>query len=109
MIGVAYHTVTGNYPHKTCNQLAAMALLAAATLVGAAINFSPVNPIKALFWSAVINGVVAVPVMATMMLISTNANIMGKFTITGPLRVVGWLATVTMAAAAVGMGVTAFG
>jgi len=82
--------------------------IALATLVGAAISFSPVNPIKALFWSAVINGVVAVPVMAAMMLITTNPKIMGKFTITGPLRVIGWLATVTMAAAAIGMGVTAF-
>jgi Mn2+/Fe2+ NRAMP family transporter len=83
--------------------------IALATLVGAALNFSPINPIKALFWSAVINGVVAVPVMATMMLISTNAKIMGKFILTGPLRLMGWLATATMAAAAVGMGVTAFG
>jgi Mn2+/Fe2+ NRAMP family transporter len=82
--------------------------IALATLVGAAISFTPINPIKALFWSAVINGVVAVPVMAAMMLITTNPKIMGKFTITGPLRVIGWLATVTMAAAAIGMGVTAF-
>jgi Mn2+/Fe2+ NRAMP family transporter len=82
--------------------------IALATLVGAAINFSPINPIKALFWSAVINGVVAVPVMATMMLITTNPKIMGRFTITGPLRTIGWAATLTMAAAAIGMGVTAF-
>jgi NRAMP (natural resistance-associated macrophage protein)-like metal ion transporter len=81
--------------------------IALATLVGAAINFSTVNPIKALFWSAVINGVVAVPVMVTMMVISANAQIMGKFTIAGPLRIIGWIATVTMAAAAIGMGVTA--
>lgn len=85
------------------------ATIALATLIGAAINFSPLNPIKALFWSAVVNGAVAVPVMATMMLMSGNTKVMGKFVITGPLRVLGWAATLTMAAAAVGMVVTAFG
>jgi Mn2+/Fe2+ NRAMP family transporter len=83
--------------------------IALATLVGALINFSPINPIKALFWSAVINGVVAVPAMVTMMLITMNPKIMGKFVVNGPLRVIGWAATVTMAAAAIAMGVTAFG
>jgi Mn2+/Fe2+ NRAMP family transporter len=48
-------------------------------LGGAALNFAPVNPIKALFWSAVINGVVAVPVMAVMMLMGRNRKIMGEF------------------------------
>ena len=83
--------------------------IALATLIGALINFSPINPIKALFWSAVINGVVAVPVMVIMMLMTMNPKIMGKFTVTGALRVIGWAATVTMAAAAIAMGVTAFG
>ncbi len=77
-----------------------------ATPAGIAITFSPLDPIKALFWSAVINGVVAVPVMAMMMLITSNKKIMGKFTVTGVRRVVGWLATVVMAAAAVGMCLT---
>ena len=76
-------------------------------MAGVVISFSPIDPIKALFWSAVINGVVAVPVMAMMMLITSNEKIMGKFTVTGLQRVVGWLATAVMAAAAVGMGVTA--
>lgn len=78
-----------------------------ATLAGIAITFSPIDPIKALFWSAVINGVVAVPVMVTMMLISSNKKIMGKFRISGTLRYVGWLATAVMAAATAGMGITA--
>jgi Mn2+/Fe2+ NRAMP family transporter len=85
------------------------ATIALATLIGAAINFSAINPIKALFWSAVINGVVAVPVMATMMLMIANKKIMGKFIITSPLRILGWAATLTMAAATIGMVVTAFG
>src|SRR5471032_430257 len=81
------------------------ATIVIATLSGIAIAFSPLDPIKALFWSAVINGVVAVPVMAMMMLITSNEKIMGKFTVTGTRWIVGWLATAVMAAAAIGMGV----
>jgi Mn2+/Fe2+ NRAMP family transporter len=84
------------------------ATIAMATMVGAAINFSPINPIKALFWSAVVNGVVAVPVMAIMMIMTASPKIMGKFAVGGALRAVGWIATAVMAAAVVGMGITAF-
>jgi NRAMP (natural resistance-associated macrophage protein)-like metal ion transporter len=83
------------------------ATIVIATLSGIAITFSPMDPIKALFWSAVINGVVAVPVMAMMMLITSNKKIMGKFVLTGGLKYVGWLATVVMAAAAATMAITA--
>ena len=83
------------------------AAIASATLVGALINYSSINPIKALYWSAVINGVVAVPVMAIMMLMTANSNVMGKFTIKGHLRIIGWVATAVMAAAVVGMAITA--
>jgi NRAMP (natural resistance-associated macrophage protein)-like metal ion transporter len=83
------------------------AAIAVATMIGAAINFSPINPIKALYWSAVINGVVAVPVMAMMMLITANSKVMGKFTISGSLRAIGWAATGVMAAAVAGMALTA--
>ena len=78
-----------------------------ATLVGVAMAFSPLDPIKALFWSAVINGVVSAPVMAMMMLIICNKKIMGKFVLSGLLKYVGWLATAVMVAAALGMGITA--
>jgi Mn2+/Fe2+ NRAMP family transporter len=78
-----------------------------ATLLGVALDFTSINPIKALFWSAVINGVVSVPVMAMMMLITSNKKIMGQFVLNGGLKYVGWLATAVMAAAALGMGVTA--
>jgi NRAMP (natural resistance-associated macrophage protein)-like metal ion transporter len=81
--------------------------IAVATMTGTLINFSPINPIRALYWSAVINGVVAVPVMIVMMLMAADSNIMGKFSITGPLRVLGWTATIVVAAAAIGMGFTA--
>ena len=77
--------------------------IAAATLVGGALNFTPIDPVKALFWSAVINGVVAVPVMVMTMRMATSRKIMGKFHVRGLLRALGWLATATMAIAAIGM------
>ncbi|HZL34079.1 MAG TPA: Nramp family divalent metal transporter [Tepidisphaeraceae bacterium] len=89
------------------------AVLAAATLLGLAINFPSVqkithlSPIKALFWSAVINGIVAVPIMVVMMLMFRNRKIMGGFTRTSRrLMLMGWLATLVMAAATVGLFVT---
>lgn len=82
------------------------ATIVIATLSGVAITFSPLDPIKALFWSAVINGMVAVPVMVMMMLIGTNARIMEEFAISGVLKYFGWLATAVMAAASIGMIIT---
>jgi Mn2+/Fe2+ NRAMP family transporter len=71
--------------------------------LGAALNFSPIDPIRALYWSAVLNGVVAVPVMVTMMLLTMRRSIMAGFTLPLPMQVMGWLATATMAAAAIAM------
>jgi NRAMP (natural resistance-associated macrophage protein)-like metal ion transporter len=79
------------------------AIIAFATLGGVALVFSPINPIKALFWSAVINGVVAVPIMVVMMLLADDRKVMGDFTVTRRLKALGWLATGTMAAAVVAM------
>lgn len=76
------------------------ATIAVATLLGACLNFTPVNPIKALYWSAVVNGVVAVPVMAVMMLMRARSDIMGKTTVPLAMRVVGWATTAIMGAAA---------
>lgn len=72
-------------------------------LIGVALNFTPIDPIKALFWSAVINGVVAVPVMVMMMLLATRPRVMGRFILPWPLAAGGWISTLAMAAAAVGM------
>ena len=83
------------------------ATIVIATLSGTIICFSPLDPIRALFWSAVTNGVVAVPVMVMMMLVTSNKNVMGKFVVTGVLRWVGWIATLAMGAAATGMGIAA--
>jgi NRAMP (natural resistance-associated macrophage protein)-like metal ion transporter len=82
--------------------------IATATFIGVLINFSPINPIKALYWSAVINGIVAVPVMAIMMTMAVDARIMGEFTIPPAMRIIGWGATSVMALAVVGMAVTAW-
>ncbi|GHH24330.1 iron transporter [Sphingomonas glacialis] len=82
------------------------ATIATATLVGAALNFTPIDPIKALFWSAVVNGVVAVPVMVMMMLLARNPKAMGVFRLPRMLSIVGWMATATMTLAAVGMFAT---
>ena len=80
--------------------------IAAATLIGGIMNFTPLDPVKALFWSAVINGVVAVPIMVMTMRMATNKKIMGEFDVQGLLRIFGWLATTTMAIAAIGMFAT---
>ena len=72
-------------------------------LVGLAILFLPINPIKALFWSAVLNGVISVPLMvATMIVVSSQAHL-GPFVAPLGLKIVGWLATAVMAVAAVAM------
>jgi Mn2+/Fe2+ NRAMP family transporter len=67
-----------------------------ATVLGVVLNFTPVDPIKALFWSAVINGVISVPIMIVMM-IAVREDVMGEFVISWWLRIFGWLATVSMA------------
>jgi Mn2+/Fe2+ NRAMP family transporter len=79
------------------------ATIAVGMALGAALNFSPIDPIRALYWSAVLNGVVAVPVMVTMMLLTMRRSIMAGFTLPPLLLVMGWLATATMAVTTVAM------
>jgi Mn2+/Fe2+ NRAMP family transporter len=78
-------------------------VLAVATLIGLALNFVGLNPIRALFWSAVINGVVSVPLMVVTMRMAANRKVMGEFTLPAYLRVVGWVATAVMLAASAGL------
>ena len=80
--------------------------IAGATVVGGLLNFTPLDPIKALFWSAVINGVVAVPVMIAIMLIAVKPSVMGQFVLPFRLKAMGWLATAVMTAATIGMFAT---
>ena len=74
--------------------------------MGAVLNFTPLDPIKGLFWSAVINGVAAVPIMVMIMLMASRRQVMGQFTLAPVLKILGWLATAAMAAAALGMFAT---
>ena len=84
-------------------------IIAVSTLVGIVLGFTPIDPIKALYWSAVINGVISVPIMAVMMLMAVRPEIMGKFTITPKLKIMGWLATGVMATAVSAMFFTFLG
>ena len=80
--------------------------IAAAVVVGALLNFSPLDPVKALFWSAVVNGVAAVPIMFMIMHMASRRGVMGEFALKPWLKTLGWIATAVMAAAAVGMFAT---
>jgi Mn2+/Fe2+ NRAMP family transporter len=71
--------------------------IAISTLIGVGINFVDLDPIKALFWSAVINGVVAVPLMVIIMLMAMREDVMGDFVLPRALWAIGWLSTATMA------------
>jgi NRAMP (natural resistance-associated macrophage protein)-like metal ion transporter len=82
------------------------ATIAVAVLVGLFLNFVGINPIKALFLSALLNGIVAVPVMVMMMILTRNRKVMGHFTLPLYLWVGGWLATAVMLLAALGMFAT---
>ena len=79
------------------------AILAAAIVIGLAISASGLNPIKALYWSAVVNAVISVPVMVAVMIAASHARIVGALTLPLPWRVLGWLATAAMAAATLAM------
>jgi NRAMP (natural resistance-associated macrophage protein)-like metal ion transporter len=78
------------------------AAIAVATMAGVGLNFTRLDPVRALYWSAVVNGVLAAPVMATVMLVAANGRIMGRLTLPAPMRIGGWLATVVMGAASIG-------
>ncbi len=81
-------------------------VVALATLGGVALCFSPMDPVKELFWSAVLNGVIAVPIMAVMMLLATQHQTMGSHVIGSKLKWLGWMATAVMAAVVVAMFAT---
>ena len=80
--------------------------IAVATLIGVAFNLLPIDPIKALFWAAVLNGVTAVPIMVITMLMARQRRVMGAFILSWPLAAMGWLATLVMAVVVVAMFAT---
>ncbi len=98
-----WHVGLARKPHRA---KAFYGAIAVAGLIGIGLNLVHLDPIKALFWSAVINGVTAVPIMVMIMLLASRKSCMGAFSIRTGLKVVGWLATAVMAAAAVGMFAT---
>ena len=83
-------------------------IIIAATSIGTAMGFFDVDPIRALVWSAIVNGVISVPIMVVLMLIGQSPTLMGKFTISGRHRFFGWSATVVMGAAVAFMLLTSF-
>ncbi len=101
------HSISGlSLEYKPLKAKFFYGVLILASIAGMALNLTPLDPIKALYWSAVINGVVAVPLMIVMMLMSFRADVMGDFTLPWYLKLFGWMATASMAAAAVVMFAT---
>ena len=83
-------------------------IIIAATGIGSAMGFFDVDPIKALVWSAIVNGVISMPIMVVLMMIGQSHRLMGKFTISGRHRFFGWSATLVMGAAVAFMLATSF-
>jgi Mn2+/Fe2+ NRAMP family transporter len=84
-------------------------ILAAAMVIGLVIGLSGVNPISALYWSAVINAVISVPVMVAVMIAATSRKVMGPMVLPLKWKVLGWLATAAMAAASLALLVVSVG
>ena len=84
-------------------------IIVAATGIGTVMGYLEVDPIKALVWSAIVNGVISVPIMAVLMWIGQSERLMGQYTITRRHRFFGWAATAVMAVAVVVMLGTSFG
>lgn len=78
-------------------------VIAVSIIGGVVLCFTPIDPIKALYWSAVINGVISVPIMAIMMLMAAKTTIMGRFTLSLRLKILGWMCTSVMAVAVMAM------
>jgi NRAMP (natural resistance-associated macrophage protein)-like metal ion transporter len=83
-------------------------VIGTATILGLSLNFLGLNAIRALYWSAVINGIVAVPLMIVLMIMSDNRKVVGQFLLTPYLRVLGWIATGIMFFASLGFALSAF-
>jgi len=101
-IGESRHWTVGlaRRPREAASFYSVLALSAA---IGILLNFTPISPISALYWSAVINGVLAVPIMVLLMLLVRRHDVMGTFLISGPLYWLGWLSTAAMTLCVVSM------
>lgn len=90
---------------KPKEAIAFYSVLALSGGIGIALNFTPIDPISALYWSAVVNGVLAVPVMVLLMVMARRREVMGGFVIGGWLYWLGWLSTAAMALSVIAMGI----
>ena len=79
------------------------AAITLATLMGLSLNFMHIDPVKALFWAAILNGVVAAPLMAVIMVMASSRKVMGKLVIPSYLKTTGWIATIVMFGACIGV------
>lgn len=104
-IGEALHWPVG-LARQPKEARAFYATLAVATAGGAVLNFLPFDPMRALYWSAVINGVMVAPIIAVMMNLATSRRVMARFTLPSWMRVIGWLTVVVMAFCVVGLVAT---
>jgi hypothetical protein len=84
-------------------------IIAAATVVGLALGYTPIDPIQMLIWSAVLNGIVAVPIMTIMMVVVTRLSVMGRFSARPTLTFFGWAGTALMALTVVALFWSSFG
>jgi Mn2+/Fe2+ NRAMP family transporter len=89
--------------HKPQEAIGFYSVIAAAVVLGLVVDYAGLDPIKALFWSAVVNGVISVPIMAAMMVVASRPAVMGRFVASPTQKLFGWLATAVMTAAVAGM------
>ncbi|MDB5906088.1 MAG: iron transporter [Massilia sp.] len=109
LAGSAAYAISGTFKWKNSLEDApAVApkfygIIVVATLAGVGLVFAPIDPIKALYWSAVINGVISIPIMAVMMLMASRSDVMGRLVVGRRLKVLGWLCTGVMTVAVFAM------
>lgn len=84
------------------------AIVTLATLIGVLIDVTPLDPIKMLFWSAVINGIISVPMIVAMMVLVSNEKLMKRYAIHGGLKVLGWMSAAIMTLVLVALCWSAF-
>jgi Mn2+/Fe2+ NRAMP family transporter len=87
---------TGGLERKATDARGFYGVIAVSVLAGLVIQYSPISPMKALFWSAVINGVVAVPLIVVIIVLVSKKSVMGAFTASRSLIILGWIATAVM-------------
>jgi NRAMP (natural resistance-associated macrophage protein)-like metal ion transporter len=109
LAGSAAYAIAGTFKWKNSLELQPRmakrfyAIIALATLIGSALCFTSIDPIKALYWSAVVNGVISVPIMAVMLLMAARVDVMGTLVISRRLKALCWLCTAVMGCAVLAM------